>query len=280
LASLDAYKRREAIQMKRESKRLARLAAESADYRDGARKLAEQIDAQKQVALAEYVTLRKIILDRLQEVIEATPEGEIHREAAIHDLVFRQRTCTESDLDVDHQLWILDERLESHTYLASDQPLDGDDGDRPDILIALDRPGAFASDSSPRAKGYERVAIVEFKRPLKDVSAMPTDELPHRQMMRYAQQITEGKAVHFRTQRVIQTSADVRFYLYAVCEVSRALLTRLARDEGFTESPTGDGAFTVQNKGHYYIEYISLPKLLEDAKARNQSFFRKLGLEV
>jgi hypothetical protein len=31
--------------------------------------------------------------------------------------------------------------------------------------------------------------------------------------------------------------------------------------------------------GRYYMEYISLPKLLDDAKARNRAFFRRLGLE-
>ncbi len=44
-------------------------------------------------------------------------------------------------------------------------------------------------------------------------------------------------------------------------------------------SPTGDGAFAVANKGTYYMEYLSLPKLLEDAKARNIAFFKRLGLE-
>jgi hypothetical protein len=35
----------------------------------------------------------------------------------------------------------------------------------------------------------------------------------------------------------------------------------------------------VAANGRYYLEYISLAKLLEDAQARNQAFFQKLGLE-
>jgi hypothetical protein len=66
-----------------------------------------------------------------------------------------------------------------------------------------------------------------------------------------------------------------------VCELSKPTLQRLERDEQFTLSPTGDGAFAVKkNNGRHYLEYISLPKLLEDAKARNQAFFQKLGLET
>lgn len=279
LASLDAYRRRDAISLRKESRRLARLQAESADYQEGARKLAAQIENQKKVALAEYVSLRKIVLDRLEQLLTVNAEGVAHREDTIHNLIFPQKTSSEDPSGIEHQLWILDERLESHAYLASDDPIDGLHGDRPDLLVALNRPCVFGSDPSPKAKGYDRLALVEFKRALKDLATVPTDELPHRQMMRYAHEIMTGAAVHSRSRRPIDTTTDVRFYLYAVCEVSKGLLERLVRDEGFTRSPAGDGAFAVKNEGRYCLEYISLPKLLEDAKARNAAFFRRLGLE-
>jgi hypothetical protein len=279
LASLDAYKRRDAINLKKESRRLAKVQGENADYWESARQLASKVETQKKVALAEYVTLRKLVLDRLEVLLEAKSDGRASKEEEIHDLVFPKKIDTESTPDIDHQLWILDERLESHGYLASDKPMDGRKGDRPDLLIALDRPGAFASGPSSKAKGYERIVLVEFKRALTDLTTAPTDDLPHRQMMRYALQITQGKAKHLHSLRAIQVSTDVRFYLYAVCELSKPMLERLERDEQFTLSPAGDGAFAVKNNGRYYLEYISLPKLLEDAKARNQAFFQKLGLE-
>lgn len=212
------------------------------------------------------------------QLLNASDSGKAHREEMIHNLIFPQRTDSESNPGVDHQLWIIDERLESHLYLASDQPMDGAQGDRPDLFVALDIPSAFSSESA-RSKGYERIALVEFKKALRDLAKEPTDDLPHRQMMRYAHQILEGEAVHYRTLRPITVSSDVRFYLYAVCELSPELLERLKRDEGFIPTPTGDGAFSVKNDGRYYLEYISLPKLLEDAKARNQAFFKRLRLE-
>jgi hypothetical protein len=280
LASLDAYKRRDAISLKKESRRLAKIQTENADYWESARQLASKVETQKKVALAEYVTLRKLVLDRLEVLLDAKSDGRASKEEEIHNLVFPKKIDTESTPDIDHQLWIVDERLESHGYLASDKPMDGSKGDRPDLLIALDRPGAFASDPSPKAKGYERIVLVEFKRALTDLTTAPTDDLPHRQMMRYALQISHGKARHLKSLRTIPVSADVRFYLYAVCELSKPMLERLERDEQFTLSPTGDGAFAVKNNGRYYLEYISLPKLLEDAKARNLAFFQKLGLET
>jgi len=279
LGSLDAYKRRQTAHLKKESKRLSRLAVESAGYAEAAKKLAEELEEQQKVALAEYVSLRKIVLDRLQALLDADANGIISKESAIHNLIFPQRTNIESRPLINHQLWILDERLEANTYLASDEPMDGKNGDRPDLLIALDHPGAFASDPSPKANGYDRIALVEFKRPLLDFATCPTDDLPHRQMMRYAKSIEDNKAVHMSSKRPIKVAQDVRYYMYAVCEMSPKFIERLVRDEGLIPSPTDNGAFGVKNDGRYYIEYIDLLKLLEDARTRNAAFFRQLGLE-
>ena len=231
LTSLDTYKRRETARLKKESKRLSKLAAETEGYAEAAQKLAEKIEQQKKFALAEYVSLRKIVLDRLESLLTVDENGAAARESAIHNLIFPQRTDTENHPFIGHQLWILDERLESNAYLASDQPVDRKTGDRPDLLVALDRPGAFASDPSPKAKGYERIALVEFKRALLDLATCSTDDLPHRQMMRYARQIEAGKVEHAGSGRQIKTAADVRYYMYAVCELSPALLERLVREE-------------------------------------------------
>ncbi len=279
LSALDAYKRRDALNLRRDSKRIAKLHDDSNAYWQQARDLSERVELQKKVTLAEYVSLRKVILDQLEHLLEIKEDGKAHREEAIHNLIFPQRTDTESSPGVDHQLWLIDERLESHRYLASDKPIDGHVGDRPDLLIALDSPGAFGSDPSATARGYDRIVLVEFKRALLPLDKVPTDDLPHRQMMRYAAQIEDERAKHLATGRTIKVSKDVRFYGYAICELSEDLLNRLKKHEQFTLSPTSDGAFAVFNEGRYYMEYISFEKLLEDANARNSAFFRRLGLE-
>lgn len=280
LTSLDGYRRRTAISLKKESKRLARASVDNANYWADARKLADSVEMSRKVALAEYVSLRKIVLQHLEDLLNINRGGKASREEQIHSLIFPQRADTESAPGTDHQLWIVDERLESHHYLASDLPMDGVKGDRPDLLIALDRPGAFATDPFSKSRGYDRIVLVEFKRALDDLSTLPTDKLPHRQMMRYALQISKGDALHYKTKRPINAASDARFYLYSICELPRATLERLERDEHFTLSPTGDGAFSVAANGRYYLEYISLTKLLEDAQARNQAFFQKLGLDL
>ncbi len=279
LASIDSFKRRDAQALKRESKRLAQLQTQTAGYWESARSLAASVDVQKKVALAEYVSLRKIVLDRLQQLVDSKTDTIGQTEEAIHNLIFPMRNDTESQPGADHQLWIVDERLESHDYLASDQPIDGKKGDRPDLL-ALDRVGAFGADPNSAAAGYERIVLVEFKKALRDLVNEKTDELPHRQMMRYALQITQEKARFYGSKRPIKVTSNARYYMYAVCDMSKALLERLERDEHFIVSPSGDGAFAVAGNGSYYMEYISLPKLLEDAIGRNRAFFQRLGLDT
>jgi hypothetical protein len=278
LTSLDIFRRRNANGMKKESRRISRLKSEEEGYEESARRLSEQIEVQKKVALAEYVAMRKIILDRLEHLIEIGEGNKAHREAAIHDLIFAQRTDSEADYGLSHQLWIVDERLESHDYLASDQPIDGKRGDRPDLLIALNTPGAFACQPFSKAAGYERIIIVEFKQAFRELANLPMEEWPHHQMTRYANEIETGKAKHFRTKRIIDVTCNARFYMYAVCELSDAFIKKLVA-AGFTKAPTGDGAFMVTNEGKYWMEYISLQKLSDDAKSRNAALFRRLGLE-
>ena len=278
LQSLDTYKRKDVEKMKKLSKSLAKKKKTSEGYDELARDLASRIDTQKQVALAEYVSLRKIILDRLENIL-GKEDKQHSREKDVHDLLFPMNTDTELPSEISHQLWILDERLEAHSYLASDQPIKGRNSDRPDLLIALDTPGAFGTGSAG-ADRYDPVILVELKRPLlANLETCGTDELPHKQLMRYAKQISDGNAEHYRTKRPINTSETTRFYLYAVCDMTQKFSERLETMEGFTLSLTGDGAFKSENRGRWYIEYISLGKLLNDARMRNSSFFRKLGLE-
>jgi hypothetical protein len=79
LSALDTYKRRDAIKLKQESRRLAKLKSGEGeeDYVESARKLADQIETQKKVALAEYVSLRKIILERLEQLWERKTMGRL-----------------------------------------------------------------------------------------------------------------------------------------------------------------------------------------------------------
>jgi hypothetical protein len=111
LTSIDGYRRREAVQLKKESKRLARIAAKDASYWEAAGTLASQVDVQKPVALAEYVSLRKIVLEHLEDPRNIQENGKASLEKEVHNLIFPQKVDTAFDPGTARQLWIVDERL-------------------------------------------------------------------------------------------------------------------------------------------------------------------------
>ncbi|MER6188766.1 hypothetical protein [Streptomyces cyaneofuscatus] len=90
--------------------------------------------------LAAYVSRRRAILDVLQRLVEVDDQGRYSREDAIHSLLMPMRTdFNEVGTDASN-LWIIDERLAFHDYLASDKtlksmPITGSDSTRePDPL--------------------------------------------------------------------------------------------------------------------------------------------------
>ena len=84
--------------------------------------------------LAHYVALRKAVLDLFRKGLTWNDERKYEKEKVIHDIIFPTSTDSDSTPYEKHNLWIIDERLSFHEYLASDKPLNSND-ERPDILI-------------------------------------------------------------------------------------------------------------------------------------------------
>jgi len=118
-------------------------------------------------SLAQYVAHRKVILEFLEKSLQQNPEtGKYPLEEIIHKIIYPMRT-TSDDVPYDQQnLWIIDERLSYHGFLASDMPLDTVDAlanpseSRPDIMI-FDRALSFSEDDAV----LNSIVIVEFKKP-------------------------------------------------------------------------------------------------------------------
>ncbi|MFH4268232.1 ATP-binding protein, partial [Acinetobacter baumannii] len=73
--------------------------------------------------LANYVTHRRVIIDLLQKTIGLLDDGKYAREEMIHELIMpMQKDSSEVFLD-SCNLWLIDERLAFHNYLASDKTI-------------------------------------------------------------------------------------------------------------------------------------------------------------
>jgi hypothetical protein len=164
--------------------------------------------------LARHVAYRKATLHFLERNLQLTEAKKYAREEAIHRLIFPLKS-TSDDVRADQMnLWIIDERLAFHHYLASDLPLkkyrsdvlDSDSPNRPDIAI-FNRPTAFTEDESR----FSSVILLEFKRPSRD--DYNDDDNPITQILNYTEEITAGTAKD-RRGKFMRVPSNLPFYAY------------------------------------------------------------------
>lgn len=225
--------------------------------------------------LAKYVVHRRVMLDLFRKALERNPGGKYELEEAVHRLVFPLRATSDEVRYADLNLWMLDERLAYHEYLASDKELrsidvlDSDGRQRPDLIV-FNTPFAFVDHPVP----FGSIVIVEFKRPARD--DYDDDENPIKQVYDYVRKIRSGTAKD-RAGRPLNVSDRVPFYCYVACDMTPRL-KETAENYELKETPDGMGFFGFNTKLRAYIEVITFDKLVSDAEKRNRILFAKLNL--
>ncbi|MEV4883871.1 hypothetical protein MRBLMN1_002382 [Chitinophaga ginsengisegetis] len=225
--------------------------------------------------LSEYIIHRKLVLELLEKHIKQSNNGRFSKETIVHQLIFPLKKLSDDVGFEDHNLWVIDERLAYHKYLASDKPfkqipeIDSGSTDRPDILI-FNTPFAFANDEKP----YTSIVLIEFKRPMRD--DYTETENPIAQINRYAGEITENNVLD-KNSRTLDFRSQTPIYAYIVSDLTKNL-RKFAKDAGFKPLPDNDGFFSFNDNYNLYIEIISFDKLIRDSKQRNKVLFEKLNL--
>lgn len=226
--------------------------------------------------LAEYIVQRKAVLDVLENSLKYTnPDNKKYiKEESIHQLVFPMRTVSD-DIDYsDHNLWLIDEKLSYHYYLASDikfknmKPIESNSLNKPDILI-FDTPFAFTDESR---QPYGNITIIEFKRPGRDDYADGNN--PIDQVIRYMEDIVNGK-IKTKDGGIIDGCDKIRFYCYILCDLTPNLQL-FAKVHDFHPTPDNMGYFAYLKNYNASIEIISYNKMVQDSKMRNKILFDKL----
>ena len=241
-------------------------------------KTAEDI---KKSDLANYVAHRRVILDLLEKAIKQKSNGNYEREELIHNLILPMgRTSDELVFD-SCNLWLVDERLAFHDYLASDKTLaampitDSEETKEPDIvaLNVFDNPILVSERNTPPLAS---IVIVELKRPMRNDAASGEAKDPIEQALGYLERIRNGRILT-KSKRPIPKSEDVPGFCYAICDITTSVDKR-CKLLGLT--PTSDymGYFGYNSNYKAYIEVISFDRLVNSAKERNKAFFDKLGL--
>ena len=229
-------------------------------------------------SLAEYICHRKVIIRLIERLLKPESEGKYPREERIHRIVFPLKKTSDEIEFEEQNLWLIDERLSYHRYLASDKSFDSMDVDvieveskqRPDILV-FDQPLALVDQADPP---FSSVSIIEFKRPQRDDFRREKD--PIGQIYEYAKLIRDGNA---RTSegRPIMVHPSTLFFGYLICDLTEKLRD-CAEGHDLKESPDKMGFYAYHSAYNVYLEVISFDKLLRDAKQRNRILFDKLNI--
>lgn len=251
------------------------------DYRIKYEKFLSDFNEIGKSDLARYVVHRKTIIELLEQLIETNGEGKFENEDLIHSIFFPIRT-TSDEVPYDKQnLWLIDEKLSYHSFLASDKTFNSipnislTENDRSDLLIYNE---AFVFSDSKSAP-YNSFTIVELKKPQRDdYKDFNDSKNPIEQTERYIELLLEGK-VKGRNGRIIVVDKRTPFYVYIICDIRPSLQKILERRE-FDRTPDGQGWFKIKSKFYTaYFEVMPFEKVLNDAKKRNRILFDKLKID-
>ena len=229
-------------------------------------------------SLAEYVIRRKAVLDLLANSLEMDENGNYKSEDSIHSIICPLR-YTSDDVEFEEMnLWIIDERLSYHNFLASDKQLrtlpviDSQSADRPDIAI-FNQAISFAEGDVKSDIRFDSITVIEFKKPNRQ--GLDADETnPVSQVLNYVKEINAGNEKKYNG-RLIGDTNHIPFYCYVIGDLTESM-KNAAENAGLDQTADNEGYFGYNKSRKAYVEVISYSKLLNNATKRNQIFFDKL----
>ena len=252
------------------------------DYRERVEKYFCNAQQLKQTDLARYVLHRKYILELLEDALQIDDNGHYCKEERVHEIIMPMRITSDDTKFQDNNLWIIDERLVFHHYLASDKTFksmevtDCDSNRRPDILVdnVFDNPLFVSEKDTPP---FATLRIVEFKRPMRDnMESEDSTKNPIDQCIDYVEKIRNGK-ITTKNGRPINVSEEIPAYCYVICDLTPSMQL-VCKKHDFRKTYDSLGYFGYKSELKIYFEIISFDQLLNSAKERNAAFFDKIGI--
>lgn len=250
------------------------------DYQNRIQSYLQKAKDIKKSDLANYVAHRRVILDLLKLAIQIQDSGAYAREDLIHNLIIPMRKESSEIMPMDCNLWLLDERLAFHHFLASDKtlksmPITGSlETKEPDIcaLNVYDKPLLFNNgDVMPLAS----INVIEIKRPMRNDASL-RNENPLDQVYTYLDEIRKGE-VKTLTGRPVHAPENIPGFCYIICDLTKNIISH-CRNASLQITSDKMGFFGYNGNHKAYIEVISFDRLVNAAEQRNRAFFDKLGL--
>lgn len=268
------------VELKREGGKIILEAAKLTEYEQYRDRLTDFMTNYNELGvaqLAQYVAHRRIILELFKKAISAdAKDGKYPLERVLHHLIFPMQSDSDETLLSQQNLWILDERLNYHTFVASDKRLDkvpalgSSSSLRPDLLV-FDRQFPLSESAQPLSS----LTIVEFKRPMRD--DYTDDENPLKQVVKTVLEIRSGEALDDSGRKIKVAGPEIPTNCYIVCDITPRLREQLA-DWDATPTPDGQGFYGYHRTHRLYYEISDYDQVLANAERRNQMLFERLKL--
>ena len=234
----------------------------------------------KRSDLANYISHRKVVIDLFEMALQRRDDGTYAREDLLHSLIMPVREDS-TTVSIDNcNLWLIDERLAFHDYLASDKRLDStpitasSDAKEPDIfgMRTFDNP-ILTSESTQLPPAS--LVVIELKRPMRNDARQGEDKDPIEQALGYLDRIRQGR-VTTANGRPIPRSEQIPGFCYVLCDLTPTIAQRCKIHDAIRTSD-GLGYFFYNKAYGAYVNVMSYDQLLNSAKERNRAFFDKLG---
>ena len=177
-------------------------------------------------------------------------------------------------------MWLIDERLAFHHFLASDKTIksmpvsESKKTTEPDIfaLNIYDNPILVnEGEKLPLAS----ITLIEIKKPMRNDAVPNTETDPVTQILGYLEDIRDGK-VKTQCGRPIPNSDAIPGFCYVICDMSKSVI-RCCNSANLTITNDKMGFFGYNAPYKAYIEVMSYDRLINIAEDRNRAFFTKLG---
>lgn len=276
-SDLEKFMHEHILEKQKEAKKATKKVMESSEDKpveDMVVEMREALNATGTVlttSLADYVMRRKAVLQIFEKAIQRNETNDKYPlEKVVHNIIFPMGETSGSLPTEDSQnLWILDERLNFHRYLASDKPI-ASSGKEPDLVV-FQNPMVYGSENN-ESQVLSSAVLFELKRPMRTGY---TNDNPLDNVYTYLGLIRSGKQEDYRG-RPIQVG-DSPIYAYLVCDLTVPVV-KILMDHDFKELPGKRGYWKIHEGHKAFIEVIGYDALLKDAYRRNKVFFDKLGL--
>lgn len=263
--------------IKSDIKRVLNKSIKTEEVNEKIAKIVDKIGNQNKSSLAEYVAKRKGILDLLEAKLgyEDAENETRYKEEAVHQIICPMTVDSTDIMIENHNLWILDDRLAYYQYFASDKQIkqfvkSSDSKKEPDIVLFN---GCTLFE---RKNQNQPVVIIEFKRPArKDYT---DKENPIKQIYDYIDDLRDKKVSTPSGRLITEINDKTPFFCYVVCDNTPNLQNILRRERMDKELPGGRGWYGENPSYNAYFEIVEYSTILEDARLRNEAFFKELGI--